>query len=161
MANDAVEWLATVSKHCRKLIELAGLAIRDREEYENPAAKKALREALTVHKDALFAALPEDFPASRRSDLARHVGYCDPNDWHDIVLFDVPDLLANAEAYALDMPAGKTSGVEEYLHARFRPRLELAMREENPDFHALIPCLQCRLSDAVQAQIRRQRRFRW
>jgi hypothetical protein len=138
VANNAVEWLALISKHCRKLIELAGLAIRDQEEYEGPAARKALREALSVHKDALFAALPENFPPSRRGDLARHIGFCEPNDWYDLVLFDVPDLLAKAETYALGMPAGKTREVEDYLHARFRPRLELAMREDNPDFHALI-----------------------
>ncbi|HET9637716.1 MAG TPA: TIGR02391 family protein [Allosphingosinicella sp.] len=138
MANDAVEWLATVSRHCRKLIELAGLAIRDAGEYDSKAARAALKEALTVHKEALFAALPQDFPASRRGDLARHIGFCEPNDWYDIVLFDVPDLLAKAEAYAVEMPGGRTSGIEEYIHARFRPRLELAMRVENPDFHALI-----------------------
>ncbi|WP_206542415.1 hypothetical protein, partial [Sphingomonas sanguinis] len=46
MANDAVDWLATVSRHCRKMIELAGLAIRDQDEYETQAARNALREAL-------------------------------------------------------------------------------------------------------------------
>ena len=80
MPNDAVEWLANVSRHCRKIIELAGLAIRDKGEYEVPAAKNGLREALKTHKDILLALLPEDFPKSRIGDLNRHIGYCDPND---------------------------------------------------------------------------------
>jgi hypothetical protein len=138
MANDAVEWLAAVSKHCRKLVELVGLAIRDQEEYQTQAAKNALREALKTHKDALRAILPDDFPASRIGDLARHIGFCDPNDWYDIVLFDVPDILAKAETYAVETHADKSGGIEDYLHARFRPRLDLAMRADNPDFHALI-----------------------
>jgi len=119
VANDAVEWLATISRHCRKLIELAGLAIRDREEYETPAAKKALREALTVHKDALLAALPEDFPASRRGDLARHIGFCDPSDWYDIVLFDVPDLLAKAELTQLRCLLAKQAGLRSIFTRAF------------------------------------------
>jgi uncharacterized protein (TIGR02391 family) len=138
MANDAVEWLATVSRHCRKMIELAGLAIRDREEYETPAAKNGLREALATHKDALRAILPENFPNSRIGDLSRHIHFCDHNDWNDIVLFDVPDILAKAETYAVDTHSDQSGGIEEFLHARFRPRLELTMRAENPDFHALI-----------------------
>lgn len=137
MPNEAVEWLAGVSQHCRKIIELAGLALRDREDYEADAARKALREALNVHKDALFALLPEDFPKSRRGDLARHIGFCEPNDWHDIILFDVPDLLAKAENYAREMAPG-VAGMEEFLHARFRPRLELALRADEPDYHALV-----------------------
>jgi hypothetical protein len=138
MPNDAVEWLASVSRHCRKLIEMAGVAIRDKEEYESAAARKALREALTTHNNALNAILPEDFPYSRKGDLARHIKFCEPGDWYDIVLFDVPDVLAKAETYASQMPAGQVGGIEDYIHARFRPRLELTMREEVPDYHSLI-----------------------
>jgi uncharacterized protein (TIGR02391 family) len=138
MANDAVEWLATVSTHCRKMIELAGLAIRDEEEYLAPAAKRGLKEALTTHRDALHALLPGDFPRSRMGDLSRHIGFCDPNDWYDIVLFDVPDILAKAETYAVENHANKTGGIEDYIHARFRPRLELAMQVDPPDYHALL-----------------------
>jgi Protein of unknown function (Hypoth_ymh) len=138
MAGDAVEWLATVSKHCRKMIEIVGVAIRDTDEYETEAARIALREALKAHKEALFSVLPEDFPPSRRGDLARHIGFCEPGDWYDIVLFDIPDILAKAESYAVAMPSENFSGIEEYIHARFRPRLELAMRDGNPDYHALL-----------------------
>jgi len=138
MANAATEWLASVSEHCRKLIEIAGIAIRDRNEYEEEANKDTLRAALKAHKEALQGLLPEDFPKSRIGDLARHIGFCEPNDWYDIVLFDVPDILAKAERYASEMPDGHLGGFEEFLHARFRPRLELALREAEPDFHALI-----------------------
>lgn len=138
MANDAVEWLATVSKHCRKMIELAGLAIRDAEKYETAEARGGLREALQVHKDALQVLLPDDFPHNRIGDLHRHIAFCEPNDWNDIVLFDVPDILAKAETYAVENYAGKTGGIEDYLHARFRPRLELAMQADRPDWHDLI-----------------------
>ncbi|MXP14025.1 TIGR02391 family protein [Altererythrobacter confluentis] len=138
MANEATEWLASVSEHCRKLIEIAGLAIRDRNEYEQDANKGTLRAALNAHKEALQGLLPEDFPNSRIGVLARHIGFCEPNDWYDIVLFDVPDILAKAERYASEMPDGQLGGFDEFLHARFRPRLELALREAEPDFHALI-----------------------
>lgn len=138
MASEAVEWLAAVSEHCRKLIEIAGVALRDLKEFEQEADKNTLKEALKAHKDALQALLPEDFPASRMGDLARHIGFCDPVDWYDIVLFDVPDILAKAERYALEMPDGGLGDFEEFIHARFRPRLELALREQEPDYHALI-----------------------
>lgn len=138
MANYAVEWLATVSKHCRKMIELVGLAIRDAEDYDTEAARASLREALKVHRDALQALLPEDFPRSRIGDLSRHIGFCEPNDWRDILLSDVPDILAKAEKYAVENHGDKAGGIEDYIHARFRPRLELAMQGDPPDYHALI-----------------------
>lgn len=137
MAAESTEWLASISEHCRKLIELAGVALRDLKEYEKEADKDTLREALKAHRDAIQGLLPEDFPASRIGDLSRHIGFCDPVDWYDIVLFDVPDILAKAEKYALEMADG-VSGVEEFIHARFRPRLELALKGAEPDFHALI-----------------------
>jgi len=138
MANEAVEWLANVSRHCRKLIELAGVAIRDREEAEVAATRDALRAALQTHRDALQALLPEDFPRSRIGDLNRHIGFCEPNDWYDIILADVPDILAKAETYAVRNFSENTRGIEEYIHPRFRPRLELAMRADPPDYHGLI-----------------------
>lgn len=138
MANDAVEWLATVSRHCRKMVELAGLALRDREDYEDKAARSSLREALSVHRDALQALLPANFPSSRIGDLKRHIHFCEPNDWHDIVLLDVPDVIAKAEDYAVENHADRANGIDAFIHARFRPRLELALRADPPDFHALI-----------------------
>lgn len=120
------------------MIELAGLAIRDAEGYATEGAKIALRDALRTHKEGLQALLPDDFPLSRIGDLNRHIGFCEPSDWHDIVLFDVPDILAKAETYAVETHAGKSDGLEEYLHPRFRPRLELAMMADAPDYHALI-----------------------
>lgn len=138
MANEATTWLASVSEHCRKLIEIAGIAIRDRNEYEQDANKEALQAALKVHKEAIQGLLPDDFPKSRIGDLARHIGFCEPNDWYDIVLFDVPDIIAKAERYALEMPDGHLGGFEDFLHARFRPRLELALSAAEPDFHALV-----------------------
>lgn len=136
-AAKSTEWLAFVSEHCRKLIALAGVALRDLKEFDKQADKVALREAMKAHREAIQGLLPEDFPASRIGDLARHIGFCDPVDWYDIVLFDVPDILAKAEKYALEMPDG-VSGLEEFIHARFRPRLELASKAAKPDFHALI-----------------------
>ena len=138
MAGEAVEWLATISQHCRKLIEIAGIAIRDHDEDDAEANRDALREALKAHKNVLQAALPEDFPKSRIGDLSRHINFCEQHDWYDIVLIDVPDILAKAERYAVEMPDGRLGGFEEFIHARFRPRLELAVWEAEPDFHALI-----------------------
>lgn len=138
MPNAPLEFSINVSRHCRKLIEIAGLAIRDREEYESEAARNALKAALTAHQQALEAILPADFPGGRRGDLARHIHFCEPNDWHDIVLFDVPDIMAKAEAYALQLPADDLGELEGYIHARFRPRLALALQQEQPDYHALI-----------------------
>lgn len=138
LASEATKWLALVSQHCRKLIEIAGIAIRDQDEYEQEANLGGLKAALKAHKDALQALLPENFPASRIGDLSRHVGFYQPGDWFDIVLFDVPDILAKAESYALKLPNNDIGGIEEFIHARFRPRLELALQGDEPDFHALI-----------------------
>lgn len=138
MPNVGVEFAVNVSRHCRKLIEIAGLAIRDQEEYESEAARKALQAALTAHQQALEAILPPDFPGGRRGDLARHIHFCEPNDWHDIVLFDVPDIMAKAEAYASELPADDLGELEGYIHARFRPRLAMALQQDQPDFHALV-----------------------
>lgn len=138
MPNPSTEWLAAVSTQCRKITALAGLAIRRAEEYEAAAAREALKAALKGHFDALTAMLPEDFPVGRRNDLARHIGFCEPTDWHDIVILDVPEILADAEKYALAMPSGTVGELEGFIHPLFRPRLELAMAQAEPDYHALI-----------------------
>lgn len=136
--SDSAEWLADISSHCRKLIEIAGIALRDLKEYEKEADKETLRAALKAYKEAIDALLPDDFPSSRIGDLSRHISFCDPVDWYDIVLFDVPDVLAKAEDYARRMPDGSLGSYEQFIHPRFRPRLELALRETEPDWHALI-----------------------
>jgi hypothetical protein len=138
MADEATIWLARVSEHGRGIIALAGVAIRSRDEYEQEPTKGMLRNAMAVHRDAIAAVLPEDFPASRLGDLSRHIHFCDHGDWFDILTVDVPDILAKAEAYALAMPTNTVGEIGDYIHARFRPRLELAMQAPQPDFHALI-----------------------
>lgn len=137
MPNNAVHWLASVSEHCRKLIEIAGLAIRDHALYEQEANKGQLQAALKAHADALNALLPDDFPQSRIGDLLRHIRFCDPHDWYDIVLFDAPDILAKAEKHAQEIEPSPGE-IEDYIHARFRPRYEMTMREPEPDYHALL-----------------------
>jgi hypothetical protein len=138
MPNPSTEWLASVSSQCRKITALAGLALRRVDEYESPAARAALKVALKGHYDALTALLPEDFPISRRPDLARHIGFCEPTDWHDMVIMDVPEILADAEKYALAMPASTLGELERFIHPLFRPRLELTMAQAEPDYHALM-----------------------
>ena len=46
--------------------------------------------------------------------------------------------MAKAEAYALQLPADDLGELEGYIHARFRPRLALALQQDQPDYHALI-----------------------
>lgn len=138
MPSPSTEWLVAVSTHCRKITALAGLALRGAEEYESTAARAALKSALKGHYDALSALLPDDFPISRRHDLARHIGFCEPTDWHDMVIMDVPEILADAEKYALSMPANTVGALEAFVHPLFRPRLELTMAQAEPDYHALI-----------------------
>lgn len=138
MPNAALEFSINVSRHCRQLIEIAGLAIRDRDQYETMAARNALKAALVAHQQALEAILPPDFPRGRRGDLSRHISFCEPNDWHDIVLFDVPDIMAKAEGYAAELPADNLGELEGYIHARFRPRLVMTLQQDQPDFHGLI-----------------------
>jgi hypothetical protein len=138
MPDEATIWLARLSEHCRGIIELAGVAIRDREEHEEEPAKSMLRNALKVHRDAIALALPEDFPASRIGDLTRHIHFCVYVDWLDMITVDVPDILAKAEVYAQAMHTNVIGEIGDYVHARFRPRLELAVQAPEPDFHALI-----------------------
>lgn len=138
MPNAATDFCINVSRHCRQIIETAGLAIRDKDHYENAGARTALKAVLTGHQQALEAILPPDFPGARRGDLARHIHFCEPNDWHDIVLFDVPDIMAKAEIYAANLLTDDLGELEGYIHARFRPRLAMALQQDQPDFHALI-----------------------
>lgn len=138
LANEAAIWLARVSEHSRSIIALAGVAIRDRDEYEGEPTKTALRNALRAHRDAIAAILPADFPASRIGDLTRHIHFCDYGDWIDIITIDLPDVLAKAETYAKEMPSNDIGEIGDFVHARFRPRLELAMQAQEPDFHALL-----------------------
>ncbi|NJR79345.1 TIGR02391 family protein [Sphingomonas corticis] len=138
MANAALEFMLNVSRHCRKLIETAGLAIRDQKEYATQAARAALKTALKAQQEALEAVLPADFPGGRRGDLARHIHFCEPGDWNDIVFFDVPDIMAKAEAYATELPRDDLGDLDVFIHARFRPRLAMTLQQDQPDFHALI-----------------------
>lgn len=138
MADEATAWLAKISEHCRGIIGLAGIAIKSRDEYEREPANTMLRDALREHGNAIASALPEDFPASRMGDLMRHIRFCEPNDWFDLITLDVPDVLAKAEAHALAMPSNTIGEIGHYVHVRFRPQLELALQAQEPDFHALI-----------------------
>jgi len=138
MADESTIWLARISEHCRGIIQLAGVAIRDRQEHESDPAKSMLRAALKAHRDAIAAILPEDFPVSRIGDLGRHIHFCDHGDWIDMVTMDVPDVLAKAEEYARAMPSNVIGAIGDFIHVRFRPRLELALQAPEPDYHALI-----------------------
>lgn len=136
--QDPTAWLADVSRHGRALTEAASLAWRDEQEYKEAAAKKQLQALLKLHKDELVKLLPEDFPASRIGDLSRHIGFCDPGDWRDIVLFDIPDILAKAEKYATSLRDIRVNDLEGYVHPLFRTYLAVASNQASPDYHGLV-----------------------
>lgn len=138
MIQDPTSWLADVSRHCRAITEAAALAWRDVDEYDEKAARDQLRKVLALHKEELAKLLPADFPRSRMGDLGRHIGFCDLSDWKDIVLFDVPDVLAKAEAYSAGLRDVRVGELDAYVHPLFRTHLAVVSNQVQPDYHGLI-----------------------
>ena len=97
MIDDPVEWLASVSRECRLLTETAGLAWIEAIEGEDQGQLANVKPVLSEHYKTLEKLMPEDFPRSRMGDLARHIHFSERGDCRDIVLMDVPDVLAKAE----------------------------------------------------------------
>ncbi len=114
------------------------MAIRNPEDYGAELTRNALRDAMSNHLGAIRAALPQEFPNSRIDDLGRHIYFCEQNDWFDIVLHDVPDLLAKAEMFAKEMQVTDAGSFDRFLHPEFRARVELAEQADQPNYHDLI-----------------------
>lgn len=49
--------------------------------------------------DRIVELFPEDFHPNRASDLARHIGFAMPHDFHDIENFDVPAIMDSVKRY--------------------------------------------------------------
>lgn len=139
--GNPTEWLVSVSKLCRQMTEQAVVAVRDAE-YEDPAPRgtlEATQAVLSRDFKALEILLPKDFPKSRLADLGRHIHFCHVHDCVDIAGFDVPDIMAKAESYALAQSPKELSGeVGNYLHPLYRPRLDREMAMSDPDYHGLV-----------------------
>ncbi len=80
--GNPTEWLAKVSKTCRRLTEQSVVALRDAQDDET-ARNQTLQSTQTVlqtHFETLKELLPDDFPQSRMNDLGRHIHYCQQGD---------------------------------------------------------------------------------
>jgi uncharacterized protein Ymh len=151
--GNPTRWLAKVSNKCRRITELAVVAVRDAE-----AAAVERRETLEATKSAfepifsdLTELLPEDFPASRLNDLARHIHYSQIHDCIDIAAFDIPDILEKAENYAQEHIQESPSGeIGDYLHPVYRARLDREFSIADPDFHGLVAKACILLGDAFK-----------
>jgi uncharacterized protein (TIGR02391 family) len=139
--ENPTQWLADVSKICRKITEQAVVAMRDARDEELPWNKPldAAKVVLVEHLEKLDFLLPEDFPISRIGHLARHIHFCQQGDCVDIAAFDIPDILEKAEKYAVShIPEAPSGDIGDYLHAHYRARLDREMVSAEPDYHALV-----------------------
>ena len=138
MIENAVEWLADVSRQCRLITETAALGWIEAVETEERGELTQIKPVLIAHQSALERLIPDDFPASRRSDLARHIHFCQPGDCRDIVLHDVPDVLAKTEEYARMLPTNKVGEIGDFLEPTFRQRLQTTLAQPHPNYHGLV-----------------------
>jgi uncharacterized protein (TIGR02391 family) len=153
--GDPTQWLAKVSKLCRRMTEQAVIAYRDAE-YEDPKPRGTLEAVQTVLSrdyEELSALLPDDFPKSRLGDLRRHISFCHVHDCIDIAGFDLPDVMEKAEQYALAQAPRELSGeIGNYLHPYYRARLDREMAMADPDYHGLIAKAAIVLGDSFKAK---------
>jgi uncharacterized protein (TIGR02391 family) len=138
MIENPVEWLASVSKQCRLITETAALGWLEAEQSGATGQLTETKPVLVEHFRSLRDLIPEDFPNSRLSDLARHIKFCELHDCKDIVLNDVPDVLAKAEEYATELPTNRVGELSDYLAPQFRQRFEMTLAQPEPDYHALV-----------------------
>lgn len=153
--GNPTKWLAMVSKKCRRITELAVVAVRDADDNNNRRNEtlSATRSAMELIFSDLKHLLPDDFPNSRVNDLARHIHFCHIQDCIDIAAFDVPDILEKAEAYAIAHIQENPSGeIGDYLHPVYRARLDRELTIADPDFHGLVAKACIVLGDAFKAK---------
>lgn len=146
MPEDPTIWLARVSRALRRLSKAALEAYLEAEDRDDRQVPDNTKPLLETHLQSLKELLPDEFPASALSNLSRHVHFSERGDCHDIVRFDVPDVLEKAEklAVAFARKHGETNGeldIVNLVDEIFRSKLIATQSSAHPDWHALI--LQC------------------
>lgn len=155
--GNPIEWLAQVSNRCRRMTEIAVIAVRDADDKmeTRQITLTATQIVLRSHLEGLAELLPEDFPSSRLGDLGRHIHFCQLGDCIDIAAFDIPDILEKAEQYALSHQPDRHSGeIGDYLHPVYRARLERELATAEPDYHGLVAKACILLGDAFKFKAR-------
>ena len=139
-------WFARVSRALRRLSSAALEAYLEAEDSDDRQVPDGTKPLLETHLHALKELLPEGFPASALGNLSRHVHFSERGDCHDIVRFDVPDVLEKAERFAVAL-SREHEGTEHerdivnFVDEIFRAKLVATINADQPDWHALI--LQC------------------
>lgn len=141
--QEVLPWLAKVQKKLCDIQQVAFKAYDDAVDIERRAIAEGVKTALETHHAILKELLPADFPASKMGDMARHIHFCDFSDMRSIVGWDVPDVMAKAERYAVDAQAVVDEEDEEYdvtafVNEIFRQAVEDTMVARNPDWHMLV-----------------------
>ncbi len=136
-------WLARVQKRLREIQHVAFRAFDDANESDDKSVPEGVKEALSAHYEILKEQIPEDFPSSAMGDLARHIRFIDLSDMRSIAGWDVPDIMAKAERYALENrdAAGETEAELDFrniVHEVFRAKLGETLASPDPDYHALV-----------------------
>ena len=136
-------WLSKVQKELRAIQDVAFNAYDDAIDVERRTIADGVKAALETHHAILKELLPADFPASKTGDLARHIHFCEFADMRSIVGWDVPDVMAKAERYAVDAQAADDEKDQEYdilgfVDEIFREAVADTMTARNPDWHMLV-----------------------
>jgi hypothetical protein len=141
--QEVMPWLAKVQKKLREIQQLAFKAYDDAIDAEKREIGEGVKTALETHYAILKDLLPVDFPASKMGEIARHIRFCEFADMRSIVGWDVPDVMAKAERYAVDVQAADDEEDDEhnilaYVDEIFRQAVLDTMDARNPDWHMLV-----------------------
>lgn len=144
--EDPTIWFARVSRALRRLSSIALEAYLEAEERDDRQVAEGTKALMETHLHALKELLPDEFPASALGNLSRHVHFSERGDCHDIVRFDVPDVIEKAERFAIALSrahqgADHDRDIVGLVDEIFRAKLVATLNAEDPDWHALI--LQC------------------
>lgn len=114
-----IDWLIATNEKCRDIAQKA----RDAQAAlakEDADSVKRIQEYMRADYKALVRLWeqvdPEKKSAGRLSDMGRHIGFGQENDFNDILTHDLPDVQRNVEKLAKTQAGADPVGFENLLH---------------------------------------------
>lgn len=141
-AQQSLPWLMKVQSKLREIQHIAFSAYDDANDAHTKSIAEGVKAVLEVHYAALRELLPADFPPSAMGDMARHIRFCELADMRSITGWDVPDVMAKTEKYALDAEVAATEDnpfdVRHLIDDIFLSAVDDTTAANNPDWHMLV-----------------------
>lgn len=139
--QDLLAWLVRVQRKLREIQQIAFKAYDDANDTKTKDVPDGIKQALSAHYAVLKEHLPSDFPPSAFGDMGRHIHFSDHTDMRSIAGWDVPDLMAKAEKYALEAKAEVDDDPRDVLNLideMFLSSVEQELGAAAPDYHMLV-----------------------